>query len=299
MAAVYVLQRDRGAVRTPEEALAAISREDFIPDLVYVPGPDYWLVPLVRSAEPGRWRRLVNGDDEPVVTKVGYDPTVPADLCDPESGRGMVATSSSSSPRIMARMIDTLELAPGMRVLEIGTGTGYNAAVLAFLLGVDQVTSIEIDPEVAEQARTALGKSGWPVQVITGDGEAGYPPGAPYDRIIVTAAAHTVPYAWVEQTRPGGMLLVPWAPTVHPGRPLARFAVSGTGRAEGRFIGEAGFMPLHAHHLLPRVDHDTEERWRQAGRPDYARYGITVTREGQRIWLDSPTNPIPAEIPGH
>src|SRR5437868_12588843 len=116
----------------------------------------------------------------------------------------------------MARMIDALALAPGMRILEVGTGTGYNAAVLAFVLGVEQVTSIEIDPEVAEQARTALHKAGYPVEVITGDGEDGYPPGAPYDRIMGTAAAHTVPYAWVEQTRPGGMILVPWAPTVHP-----------------------------------------------------------------------------------
>ena len=227
-----------------------------------------------------------------MITKVGLDPTVPAELCDPESGRGLVATSSSSSPRIMARMINALDLSPGMRILEIGTGTGYNAAVLAYLLGEHSVISIEIDPEVAENARAALHRAGYRVKVITGDGEGGYPPGAPYDRIIVTAAAHTVPYAWVEQTRPGGVILVPWAPTVHPDSPLARLTVCDDGTADGRFIGTGGFMPMSAQHLLPRISHETEERWIKAGRPDYSRYGITVTADGQCVWLDSPDNPV-------
>jgi protein-L-isoaspartate(D-aspartate) O-methyltransferase len=271
--------------------LAAIPREQFIPEVVYVPGPDHFLVPLRRSADPDRWRQLVEAENGAVITKVGPDPIVPAELCDPESGRGMVAASIGSAPRIMTAMINALDLSPGMRVLEIGTGTGYNAAVLAYLLGEHSVISVEIDPEVADNARAALHRAGYRVEVITGDGEAGYPPGAPYDRIIVTAAAHTVPYAWVQQTRPGGVILVPWAPTVHPEPPLARFTVREDGTADGRFIGPGGFMPLNSQHLPPRVSHETEERWIKAGEPDYGRFGITVTADGQRVWLDSPDNP--------
>ncbi len=194
-------------------------------------------------------------------------------------------------------MINELDLSSGMRVLEIGTGTGYNAAVLAYLLGAQNVISVEIDPEVAEEARKALAKIGYSPTVVTGDGEDGYMRCAPYDRIMVTAAAHTVPYAWVEQTRPGGMILVPWAPTVHPDAPLLRLTVRDDGTADGRFIAKAGFMPLRAQHLLPRVSHETEERWTKAGCPDYPRYGVTVTAEGQRVWLDSPANPVSGAVP--
>lgn len=280
-------------MKSPEDALAAIPRELFIPDVVYVPGPHHWLVPLRRWERPAQWRRLVDSADEAIVTKVGFDPTVPAELCDGTTGRGRVATSSSSSPRVMAIMINALEPAPGMKVLEIGTGTGYNAAVLAHLLGAENVTTIEIDPEVAGQARSALDKAGYPVCVIIGDGENGHPPNAPYDRIIATASVHTIPHAWVEQTRPGGMILVPWAPTFHPDWPLARLTVAEDGTAEGRFIDTAGFMPLRSQHLPPRVSHAAEERWIAAGRPAITRHGITVTPEGQRIWLDTPDNVLP------
>jgi protein-L-isoaspartate(D-aspartate) O-methyltransferase len=273
-------------MKTPAEALEEISRALFIPDVVYVPGPDYQLVPLRRSEHPERWRRLVGSEDEAVITKVGPDPLI---------GKGVVATSSSSSPEIMTAMIDALDLRAGMRVLEIGTGTGYNAAVLAYILGAENVTSIEIDPEVAAQARSALDRAGYPLHVVTGDGANGYAPAAPYDRVVVTASVHTVPHAWIEQTRPGGILLIPWAPTVHPDWPLARLTVTGQGAAEGRFIGQAGFMPLRAQHLLPRVSHETEERWVAAGKPDLTRFGVTVTAEGQTVWLDSPDNPIASE----
>src|SRR5918999_4152091 len=160
------------------------------------------------------------------------------------TGRGVEATSSSSAPFIMARLIDALELQPGMRVLEIGTGTGYNAAVLARLLGAEHVISVEIDSVAANGARHALQRAGYPVRVVTGDGEDGYPPGAPYDRIIVTASVHTVPMTWVEQTRPGGMILVPWAPTFHPDWPLCRLTVRADGSAAGRCMGPAPLIPF-------------------------------------------------------
>ncbi|MEV0403484.1 methyltransferase domain-containing protein [Actinoallomurus sp. NPDC050550] len=273
------------------EALAAVPRELFIPDQIFVSNDHGWLVPLRRSEDPERWQQLVAADNA-IITRTAFDPTLPAELCDSTTGRGVDATSSSSAPHIMARMIDALELRAGTRVLEIGTGTGYNAAVLAHLLGAENVTSIEIDPAAAEHARRALEKAGYPVRVITGDGEHGHPGSAPYDRIVATAAAHTVPIAWVEQVRPGGVILVPWAPTFHPDWPLCRLVVRPDGTAEGRFVGPSWFMPLRDQRVQPRVMQEAEEKWIKVGRPDSSRYGLTVTPESQYVWLDSPDNPI-------
>jgi Protein-L-isoaspartate(D-aspartate) O-methyltransferase (PCMT) len=85
---------------------------------------------------------------------------------------------------------------------------------VAHRLGAERITSIEIDPDVATRARTALSNSGFgAVTVVTGEGAIGHPSGAPYDRGVVTAACHRVPYSWVAQARPGGRIVVPWADT--------------------------------------------------------------------------------------
>ena len=119
-------------------------------------------------------------------------------------------TSSSSQPSIMAAMLERLGLHPGHRVLEIGAGTGYNAALLAALVGpAGTVVSVEIDPETAARARAALQAAGSRVQVVVGDGRGGWPQAAPYDRMIVTASSAGVPRAWFDQLRPGGRLVLP------------------------------------------------------------------------------------------
>ena len=118
-----------------------------------------------------------------------------------------MATSSSSQPAIMAIMLERLELAPGVRVLEIGAGTGYNAALLSTLAG--PVTSVELEPDLADAAAAALASGGYPVKVVTGDGREGWPEGAPYDRIVLTASTDTVCRAWFDQLAPGGLLQLP------------------------------------------------------------------------------------------
>ncbi|WP_067793699.1 methyltransferase domain-containing protein [Actinomadura formosensis] len=273
------------------DVIASVPREPFIPEEIFVRNEAGWLVPLRRSDDPEQWRERVEVDG-PIVTRAEPDPALPGEVCDPVTGRGMISTSSSSAPFIMARLIEAMELEPGMRVLEIGTGTGYNAAVLARITGAGNVISVEIDPVAASSAREALKTVGLPVKVVTGDGEAGYPPGAPYERIIVTASAHTVPYAWVRQVRPGGLIVVPLAATVHPDWPLAVLKVQDDGTAQGRCLGPSPFMPLRAQHVSARSVQETEERWAAAGKPEASRFGVTVTPAGQRIWLDSPDNPV-------
>ena len=121
-----------------------------------------------------------------------------------------IPVSTVSAPEIQARMLEQAQIEPGMRVLEIGSG-GYNAALCAELAGqAGQVTTVDIDPEVTERARTFLDAAGYSqVSVVLGDGEDGVVERAPYDRILVTAGAWDIPPAWTAQLTSAGRLVVP------------------------------------------------------------------------------------------
>jgi protein-L-isoaspartate(D-aspartate) O-methyltransferase len=234
--------------------LPPVERRLFIPDRVWVVR-DHHLVAVSRADDPVEWERLVASDDA-LATRLED---------------GMWPASSSSAPWLMAQMIAALRLEPGMRVLEIGTGTGYNAACLAALGG--QVVSVEIDAAVAAQARAALRAAGYPqVEVITGDGEQGVAGRAPFDRVIATAAAHTIPYSWVEQTRDGGLIVVPYTGRGHEGALLV-LTVRG-GVAEGRAEGEASFMPLRGQRL---------SQAEQAAIESWPGLRVRVTASGQQV----------------
>jgi protein-L-isoaspartate(D-aspartate) O-methyltransferase len=119
-------------------------------------------------------------------------------------GRGQTI----SQPYVVAWMTQQLELRPGDRVLEVGTGCGYAAAVLAEIAA--EVWTVERHAELAEGARRVLGQLGYDhVTVVVDDGSMGYPPAAPYDAIIVAAAAPRVPDALVAQLAEGGRLVLP------------------------------------------------------------------------------------------
>src|SRR5581483_5459570 len=111
----------------------------------------------------------------------------------------------------MAIMLEQLQLKPGLRVLEIGAGTGYNAALMAHIVGeTGQVITIDIDEDIVYNARLHLVTAGFErVQVICADGGAGYAHAAPYDRIILTVGASDITPAWRDQMKPNGRLLLP------------------------------------------------------------------------------------------
>jgi protein-L-isoaspartate(D-aspartate) O-methyltransferase len=185
-------------------------------------------------------------------------------------------SSSTSQPSLMAVMLGALDVAPGTRVLEIGTGTGYNAALLS-VMGA-RVTSVEVQPDVAQAAREALARAGADeVRLVVGDGYDGHPGGGPYDRVIVTVGVTGVSPRWLDQLAPGGFALVP---LYHAGsNPVVRVAASddGTVVADALFtadfvqaFGRAG-QPENGYPRLPAATVRRPARWQPD--LDFDRYG--------------------------
>ncbi|MYR44430.1 methyltransferase domain-containing protein [Streptomyces sp. SID5910] len=224
--------------------------------------------------------------------------------------------SSSSQPSLMAMMLVALEVTDGDRVLEIGAGTGYNAALLAHRLGDDGlVTTVDLDPEITESARRHLTAAGHHPAVVTGDGARGVPERAPFDRIIATCALPAVPRAWLVQCRPGARVLAPLATG------LIALTVRDAGHAEGHFLETpAYFVPLRGAGrtepeppglggvprrardddlfrfllALTRGSLDPQEAyalWEREDAPRRERYGVTVRGERAWAWLDDPEGP--------
>jgi protein-L-isoaspartate(D-aspartate) O-methyltransferase len=126
---------------------------------------------------------------------------------------GGVTTSAASQPSMMAIMLGQLDLRPGHRVLEIGAGTGYNAALMARIVGpAGRVVAVDIDAALVDGAARHLADAGvHGVELVCADGALGYAPGAPYDRIVLTVGSGDVRPEWVAQLAPGGRLLLPLA----------------------------------------------------------------------------------------
>ncbi|MGW2018111.1 methyltransferase domain-containing protein [Streptomyces sp. NPDC001927] len=275
--------------RVWEEAFWAVPRRRFLPERVWL-GED--LHPCDRSTDPGGWMSAAYADDS-VVTQIndGHAPAVSESW----------ASSSASAPSIVFRMLGMLDVKSGHKVLEVGTGTGWNAGLLAHRLGADNVTTVEVDPVLAVQAALNLKKVGLEPEAICGDGAAGHPASAPYDRIIATCSVREVPRAWVEQTRPGGVILTPWeTPWVCYG--LAHLVVDTDGQASGLFHPHSAFMlmrnqrtDLRIYRDVVREDHVPDESstglspWAVTGNDFAAQFAIGLqTRDVWRSWHDDP-----------
>ncbi|MEV6170544.1 methyltransferase domain-containing protein [Streptomyces sp. NPDC051954] len=230
--------------------------------------------------------------------------------------------SSSSQPSLMAIMLVELCVEDGDRVLEIGAGTGYNAALMAHRLGDDDlVTTVDLEPEITESARRHLAAAGYHPTVVTGDGARGVPERAPFDRIIATCTLTSVPRAWLAQCRPGARILTPLATG------LIALEVQDAEHAEGRFLhtpayfvrlrgsgrpeaepAHLGGVPRRAreHELfrfllaLSRGGLEPQEAyalWQREGQPQRERYGITISGEHEWAWLDEPEGPYAWPLP--
>lgn len=216
-------------------AFSQVPREHFVPRFL-VPSADGMREVSGDQDEAG-WLRLAYADEPLIICASGPYPT-----------------SSSSQPSLMAAMLQSLRCTGAERVLEIGTGTGYNAALLCHGLADDLVASIDIDPQLVAAAQALLHALGYKPDLGCGDGEAGYPQAAPFDRIIATCSVARVPAAWRQQTRPGGLILVSLYRELGGGA-LALLRVDTDGQASGQFEPyRAGFMPTRNVDRTPAAD---------------------------------------------
>jgi protein-L-isoaspartate(D-aspartate) O-methyltransferase len=209
--------------------------------------PRHLFLDQVYHHHSGGWRTLDPEQlDEDDLRLIASDRALTTHLSDAGPGEQAVAISSSSQPSLMAQMLEDLRLEPGRRVLEIGAGTGYNAALLAHVVGAGPggfVVSIDVDREVLDSARRHL--SALPdrcVELHHADGRLGFPSAAPFHRIQVTAATPDMEPAWLEQLVPGGLVQAPV--DLAPGLAYVMQGVVHDGILTGGLTRPAYFMPL-------------------------------------------------------
>lgn len=227
------------------QAFATVPREAFLRGgvLVQAEGPRGTWWQSLAPTDPGFLRQVY--DDVPLTTQIDGQLT-PGDV---PTGSGVTgtATCSSTQPSLMALMLDHLRIEDGMTVLEVGAGVGYNAAILTSRLGAEHVTTIEFDAALARTARAALTDygGGMPL-VLTGDGACGHLDRAPYDRVIATCGFSAVPHSWLDQVRPGGLIVINLYRPLGTGL-LALLRVQPNRAALGRIAPDSGgFMPTRA-----------------------------------------------------
>ncbi len=216
------------------QALLTTPRHAFLPRF-FAPDPDTGEPSLLTADHPD-WITIAYSN-EPLVTQYNGDP---------DATHG-IPTSSSTAPGLMLRMLEALELEDGMRALEIGTGTGYNTALLSHRVGDKNITTIDVDPTVVDTARSNLSTLGLHPTVVAGDGAQGWSANAPYDRVIATCSVRHIPPAWIAQTARGGKILTTLETSLH-GYALALLIPDGQGNASGPFLPDpASFMPMRSH----------------------------------------------------
>ncbi|MDT0323039.1 methyltransferase domain-containing protein [Streptomyces millisiae] len=220
------------------EAFLNVPRHTFVPAFFRRDGETFrpW-----RPTDDDRdaWTAAVYGDDSLITELDG----VHVEDAEAREMTG-VPTSSSTAPSLMADMLDALDVSKGSRVLEVGTGSGYNAALLCWLAGAENVTTVDDSDRLASLARRRLASLGLQPRVLAADGAEGAPERAPFDRIIATCSVRRIPASWFEQCAPNGILVVPIKGTLAGGM-IARLTKLPDGSAAGNIMHTpAAFMPL-------------------------------------------------------
>lgn len=234
--------------------------------------PRFWR-DLEPGAFPARWHMVdsATSEHDDWLDTVYSDRTLATELTGVPAvnGPGMhpQVTSSSTMPSLVMAMLEDLAVTDDMNVLEIGTGTGYNAALLCARLGDAHVTSIDINPELVALARVRLAEHGYHPHLVAGDGADGASDRGPFDRIIATCGLHEIPGAWIRQTAERGKILLNVLGPFNQ-HALLRLDVH-AGRVSGRFVPQSGgFMPRRTDsHIafdpvvrIDRVDDDITTR---------------------------------------
>jgi protein-L-isoaspartate(D-aspartate) O-methyltransferase len=244
------------------DAMASIPRHRYV--------ERFWATPTGMPWTPEHVREFVVDDDVADETlRVIYEPSTAL------ATRGPVdvpqATSSLSAPIIVALMLAELHLTPGLRVLEIGTGSGYHAALMATLVGDPLlVTTLDIDESVITDTMRRMHRLGFHAMTVRCiDGALGAPDRAPFDRVVATVGCADLSPAWTDQLAPGGEMLLPLEHgLLHP-----RVRIERTPELGGRFVGQSGFIPI-------RGVQGTARLWQRPGPiPD------TGSVEDLPVWL--------------
>ncbi len=287
-ATIELNARQRGLARLAPDvvaAMAAVPRHRLL--------ERFWtMTPVTPPAPPDLLEHTVDPDDpsESALETIYADQALIT-----RHDAGGVPTSSTSQPSLVAAMLQTLELGPGTRVLEVGAGTGYNAALLSELVGDQRlVTTIDIDPDVVAQTRRLLAAAGYSeIAVLCGDGFDGAPERGPFDRLIATVGCPDVSWRWLEQLARDAFVVLPLqhgGPTIAP---IAVLRPAGDDELVGHIAMAAGFIPLQGDRRTspwpPASDH-------RRGEPDevfdlpaaLAEHPRTLAsyRAGHRAWLD-------------
>ncbi|WP_157252184.1 methyltransferase domain-containing protein [Nonomuraea typhae] len=229
------------------DALEKVPRHLFVPQRAWAtPQDDRPEHSIDQARDPDAWWTAVYTNTAIVTQRANGG----APLTDTTSS----PTSSLSSPHVAVEFLQLLDLAPHHRVLEIGTGTGWTAAMLAQRVGDHHVTTIEVDQGVAAVASANLKEAGADPIVLVGDGTLGCPDRGPYDRIHVTCGIREIPHAWVQQTRPGGVIVLPWMPPSGAWGHQLRLDVLDDGTAMGMLGAGASYMLMRQPARLGPMD---------------------------------------------